>query len=158
MTASKLSATLLRRILDVEGEIKLPKHIIVKDEESGQKAYLAPNILAPTSEFSFIETLDYFIVSKSVSAPVETFEEALDDIENIFTDESDDDDVVYSHFGPASRQGTNFCDDSNDDLPSPSYTPMTFHDLEVNSDVLADVGDGGGGGDGGGDGGGGYNF
>ena len=58
MTASRFSAPLLQNMLDSVEEIRIPKSIIVKDEETGQVAFLPQNILTPTSEFCFTESPD----------------------------------------------------------------------------------------------------
>jgi hypothetical protein len=122
MTASNFSGPLLKKMLDLEREIKLPKHIILKDEASGLISYLSPKILEPTSEFSYTETSDSFLVSfadstehHDKSGDISAHEE--DDF-NLFSDESDESDVLYSFHGPIPRTET-------EELPSPPYTPIT---------------------------------
>ena len=65
MTASRFSAPLLRRLLETAEEVSLPKNIIVKDEETGQVAYLPQTVLTPTSDFSLTESSECFLVRKS---------------------------------------------------------------------------------------------
>ena len=124
MTASKFSATLLKKMLGLERKLLLPKHIILRDEASGMIAHLSPKVLSPTLEFSFSETSESFNVTVKAepSAQVEPFEE--DDMD-IFSDESDSEDVIYSFHGPA--PAPIMTDD--EELPSPPYTSRTFPDF-----------------------------
>ena len=99
-TASGESSWLLNSMLELYGEFRLPKHIIIKDEESHKSAYLSPNILSPTSAFSFIEEFDSFAVVATVSP------EAIDGLKHLETDVIDDSfetdkDTLYCYHGPA---------------------------------------------------------
>ena len=135
MTASRESSGLLKSMVAMHGQFKIPKHIILKDEESKQSAYLSPNILAPTSEFNFSEQLDCFIVtgtdsSNTVDDPEEPSEK---DINDEFS-ETDDDDFLFCHHGPApspSSDHGDLSDSSLDQLPTPPYTRMTFHEDSI---------------------------
>jgi hypothetical protein len=123
MTASRFSAPLLKRLLETAEEVRLPKYIIVKDEETGQVAYLPPTVLTPTSDFSFTESSDCFLVRKSAKTPSNDITEDADDsISELFSDESDDEEVLYSFFGLASHPQNESDSETSHDLPSPGYT------------------------------------
>ena len=173
MTASKASSGLLKCMVEMHGKFKIPKHIILRDEESKKTAYLAPNVLAPTSEFLFTEQLDGFIVTETEATSANILDVPEEPSDKAFSDESfgsdDDDDVLYCHQGlaPSPRSGhEDWSDTSLNQLPTPPYTRMTSHEQENLSPAssshcnpgMSYGGDGdgvdGGGDDGGGDGGG----
>ena len=74
-------------MLEMNGEIKLPKHIIVKDEETGLAAYLPPNILTPTKAFSFHESSESFIVTKADEGTKDKPEDSFESPKIIFSNE-----------------------------------------------------------------------
>ena len=114
----------------MHGQFKIPKYIILEDTESKQSAYLSPNILAPTSEFNFMEQLDCFIVTGTKSA--NTFNDPEKPSKKVFSDDSfetDDEDTLYCHHGPAPYTNPmDLSSSSLDDLPSPPYTAMHFNE------------------------------
>ena len=114
-TASKSSTNLLNKMLLVDTEIELPKHIVIQDDDAGALAYLSVNVLTPTPGLFVVrETLDNFIVSKASKPeneskdnevnPNDTLEgsssDECDNFDNDADSESDLDDVVYACQGP----------------------------------------------------------
>ena len=64
-TASDNSKKLLKKMTEMEDEVKLPKHIIIRDIEAGLNAFLSFNVLTPPADyFSVSETSEFFFVSK----------------------------------------------------------------------------------------------
>ena len=116
------SGSLLKNIIHLDQEIKLPKHLILKYNGTGQTSYLSPKILSPTAEFSFTETSDLFLVSSIGSTAVDdngaSSSSREEDEFNIFSDESDSSDILYSCHGPMPRAY------EYEDLPSPTYTQL----------------------------------
>ena len=110
-------------MLETAEEVRLPKNIIVKDEETGQVAYLPQTVLTPTSEFTFTESSDCFHVRKLAKTPGNDItEDAEDDSIELFSDESYDEEVLYSCFGLASHPRNGSDSEASLDLPSPRYT------------------------------------
>ena len=115
-------------MVEMNGEIELPKQIILKDEETGKFSFLPRSVLTPTSNFFFTENEESFVVKKSDSLNDDIPEESED--ESITSgDSSDNEDILYSFHGPAPLI-ENFPDNiSNYSLPSPPYTqPQTGGD------------------------------
>ena len=138
MTASNSSSKLLKKLVNMDNEVKLPKNIILKDEENRLTAYLSANVLAPTSEFSFIETADSFLVTK-INEDVDDESEAFSSDEEI-NKSDEDDDVLYCYHGPhpSSRQELDNSIEDNE-LPTPPYTPYTFHDRNTDQGSLSGI-------------------
>ena len=90
MTASKHSANLLKKLLEVDKKIELPKYLLLRDEGSGLSAMLPPRVLVPSSDFVFTETSDSFIVTKVHAEPQEEFHLQEKDIEESDSDSSDE--------------------------------------------------------------------
>ena len=88
------------------------------------KLHIYPQtVLTPTSEFSFTESSDCFLVRKLAETPGNDItEDADDDSSELFFDESDDEEVLYSCFGLASHPGNGSDSEASLDLPSPRYT------------------------------------
>ena len=126
MTASKASSDLLKSMVELHGELKVPKYIILKDEESGRVAFLPSSILAPTTEFTFTELSDFFVVTKKSTTFTETSsdpEESFD--KELYNESFEDDDILYCHHGPAPISQSDD-DESYGQLPTPPYTRI-FH-------------------------------
>ena len=144
MTASRESSNLLQCMLDMHGEFKLPKHIIINNEESNQSSYLSPNILAPTSEFNFSEDINCFLVvakeASETSVGVKLSDDGSDD--SFF----DDEDALYCYRGPApSVDYGGLSDSSSEELPELPYTRMTcFMDYSQSDPDTVDMGEAGG--------------
>ena len=120
MTAADSSTDLLKAMIDMSDPFVLPKHILLRNEESGHVSYLSPSILAPPSSFSYTEDHDSFLVKSSVDmSDNNSSSESDSDCFNLLSDESDDEGVVYSHLAPALQ----FYDQMSD-LPTPPYTSM----------------------------------
>ena len=90
MTASKHSANLLKKLLEVDKKVELPKYLLLRDEGSGLSAMLPPRVLVPSSDFVFTETSDSFIVTKVHAEPQEEFHLQEKDIEESDSDSSDE--------------------------------------------------------------------
>ena len=130
------STDVLKKMVEKEGEFKLPKHILIIDKERAVTAYLPIEILTPPSTFfTVVETSDSFLVSKANNDNVDD-----DMLEERFSDESDCSNAM----------------DSDDDLelPTPPYVPYSSvsqdHPCPIqerNRGATCGGGDGGGGGD-----------
>ena len=172
-TASNKSTNLLNKMLQIEPEIKLPKHIVVQDEEAGVTAYLTANVLTPaTGTFKIHETTDHYIVSHAhkpetknkdtIADPNNPSEDSDSDECNDFdkdTDsESDLSDVLYACQGPQPPWEINSGIPGLDDTPDQVGNEARDGDgpCDTDDDHGDESGDhrshfGGGGGDGGGD-------
>ena len=131
MTASKLSSELLKQMVDMYGEFELPKYIILKDGVGNNMTYLSPNVLSPTSEFTFTELSESFLVRKDDTGE--------DTSEKEINDESLDD-ALYCHLAPGSIP-------DSDQITTSSYTDYDQEaDFDQNSSIDSEVGGGNGGG------------
>ena len=92
MTASSSSSSLLKKLNRSLEEVKLPKSVLLKDEESGQVSFLPSHMLTPSSEFIFRETEDCFIVGKADGNPVDETEESV-----AVADITGSSEVLYDH-------------------------------------------------------------
>ena len=114
-TASNNSTNLLNKMLLLETEIELPKHVVIQDEDAGVTGYLSVNVLTPSpGAFTVQETLDHFIVSKASKPENESkdteanpndslegsYSDEYDNLDNDADSESDLDDVLYACHGP----------------------------------------------------------
>ena len=141
LTASTNSTNILTKIVEKDGEVTLPKHILIKDRERNLTAYLSVDILTPPSKyFTVIETSDSFLVCKA-------------------TETNTDKNLQENGFSGDS-ESSDFCDppvescDSDDELGllSPPYVPLFLdsQDLPRNNQERsrgAGCGGDGGGGD-----------
>ena len=124
LTASDKSIELLKKMLKKDGEVNLPKNIILKDKKNGMTAFLSSDILIPPSEyFSVRETAQEYIVSKALDEANDDTSETSDAGSDSECDESDASDVMYSCFAPPpSPHSVSSQDSPDDELPSPPYT------------------------------------
>ena len=63
-TANRSSTDLLKRMVDMFGEFKLPRYILIQDENGNNITFLSSNVLRPTTDFNFLEDEEHFIVKK----------------------------------------------------------------------------------------------
>ena len=136
-TASSDSTNLLKKMVAMDDEVKLPKNIVLKKKEGEFTAFLPIDVLTPPSDFfSITETSDNFIVSKAKDAEIkesedenESYDGDLDSDDSDSDSDSDASDVIYAcqRPEPTPWQTPRRDDpiDDDDDLPSPPYTSHT---------------------------------
>ena len=88
MTANKQSSELLKRMVAKHGTFNLPKYIFLQCGDN-RTSYLTSSVLIPTTEFSFTEFPESFLVSRKV----------LPDV-----DKTIDDEILTCHLGPGCDQ------------------------------------------------------
>ena len=124
LTASSNSVSLLRKMVEKEGEVTIPKHILLKDREHDINAYLSIEILTPPSDiFTVVETSEMFIVSKVIKEKSDDNNELTDK-----TFDSDDSDTMYACLRPESQDSD---EHEYDHLPSPLYTPCQDYSVHL---------------------------
>ena len=142
LTASNESVQLLKKMIKISTEVKLPKNIILKDRSRNVTAFLDSSILTPPHEhFDVTETSEFFFVRKATTdMDDETDMYANDIFEKDLDDDYDAPDVVYACSRPFSpHQDMEDCD-----LPSPLYTAQyVFQDSDLSESLRH--GDGGSG-------------
>ena len=135
MTASKSSSQLFKQMVDMHGEVVLPKYIILKDTGVGHHiTFLSPNVLTPTSDFTFTELFDSFVVKKD-----DTNEETID---KHCSDDSTDN-VMYCHLAPAYMQDS--CGGSGDGDAVDTDDQANDGSVDANDDTIGHGGGMGGG-------------
>ena len=111
MTASTKSPLLLRKLVNLEKSVKLPKYIIVKDENTGISSFFSSSVLLPGASF-VVDELDnsFFLVRSSnyeeEESEVDESDKDDDDELNmcdLLMDSDDCEDQVFHFHGPAPR-------------------------------------------------------
>ena len=103
MTASKHSANLLNKLLEMDEVVTLPKCLLLTDEESGLSAMLPPRVLIPSSNFVYTETSEHFIVTKVSTEPNEDFD--LQEKDTKDDQDSSDEEINFTFESPHTYMG-----------------------------------------------------
>ena len=132
LTAASESVNILKKMVKLEGEVMLPKNIVIKDKERGITAHLSVEILTPPSRlFNVTETSTHFAVSKLKEEVIDSDELSEDSTGDKSSEsESDLSDVMYACLGPESNDCTDFHFETGS-LPSPLYT--SCHSTSTNT-------------------------
>jgi hypothetical protein len=124
MTASTKSPLLLRKLVNMEKSLKLPKYIIVKDENSGISSFLSPAVLSPGESFDVDEVDNSYVLVKSANFEEETSEsdnsesdEGEQNVGDLLMDSDDCEDQVFNFHGPVPQIFEDFAHDgASEDL------------------------------------------
>ena len=144
LTASQNSVKLLKKMVKISTEVKLPKNILLKDISRNVTALLTPNILTPPSEhFDVTESSEYFFVRAVTTDMGDDDDKPATDISDKDSDDdSDASDVMYACYRPFPPSQ----DMDEYDLPSPLYAAQyVFQDTDLSESPRHTVlnGDGG---------------
>ena len=128
---------IIRRYLETESQLSLPKHIIIQDNLNNVRAYLGPRYLKPPNSINFQETDSTYIITRRSNVHLSTVNDVSE--QNLTSNNDVDRDDAAGDDDELNDMNDNDDDDDDDDDMNDLIPPLTILADNHNDNFTGDV-------------------